>query len=119
MPKTKIPNYRMAEIYRGNHERWKKYKLSEKGFFPVFNSFKDNYVLREVSGNALKLYLYLGLMSNNQSGETWVTIESAAAYFDKTPRTISNWVNELERKNLIRKLQLKPNSVAHTFLLPY
>jgi len=36
----------------------------------------------------------------------------------KSPRTISNWLKELENKNLIIRMQLRPNGVTHTFLLP-
>lgn len=76
-------------------------------------------MLRNLSGNAVKLYIYLGLMAGNETGETWVSLDTTAAYFGKTKRAVSEWVKELEEAQLIERMQLKPNEVAHTFLLPY
>lgn len=115
----KIPNWRQAEILRKQYEEWKQDSLKEFYFFPIFETFKETFILRNISGNALRLYIYLGLMANNKTGETWVSINTIAKYFGKSTRTISSWLKELEKHNLIRRLQLEPNQVAHTFLLPY
>jgi len=114
-----LPNYRKAEIYRANYKKWKELSLENVGYFSVFQMFKEDFLLREISGNALKLYIYLGLHTGNKTGETWVTIESMAKYFKKSPRTISNWLEELIKLKLIERRQLKFNDSAHTFLLPY
>lgn len=58
-------------------------------------------------------------MSNNNTGETWVSLETIAKYFGKTTRTVSSWIEELEKCGLIKRMQLRYNGVAHTFLLPY
>lgn len=116
---NKIPNYRKAEIYRMEYSEWKNDCLKTSGYFLIFQSFKENFLLRTLSGNAVKLYIYLGLMSGNKTGETWVSIDTIAKYFDKTTRTISNWLGELEESNLIVRMQMRPNDVSHSFLRPY
>lgn len=112
-------NHRKGEIYKSNYKNWKEFSLENDGYFPIFQSFKENYLLRRVSGNALKLYLYMGLHSGNKTGESWVTIETMGSYFEKSPRTISNWIKELEELRLIVRKQLKYNESSHTYFLPY
>lgn len=114
-----LPNYRKAEIWRSNYGKWKSNSLKHLGYFPIFQSFKEEFLLKDISGNALKLYLYFGLNSGNMNGETWPSIETIAKYFDKSPRTISYWLDELEKHNLIKRIQLVPNETAHTFLMTY
>lgn len=116
---NELPNKRKAEIYRQDYNQWKSYALDQFGYFPLFQPFKETFLLKNLSGNALRLYLYLGLASGNKTGETWVSIETIALYFSKSKRTISSWLKELEEANLIKRMQLNINSVAHTFLLPY
>ncbi|HDR7327128.1 helix-turn-helix domain-containing protein [Bacillus toyonensis] len=116
---NELPNYRKAEIHRKNYKNWKDNSLENIGYFPVFQTFKESYLLQNLSGNAFKLYIYLGLQSGNKTGETWVTIETISKYFKKSPRTISNWIQELEDHKLIERLQLKPNEPSHTFLQGY
>ena len=111
------------EIINNNksiYEKWKKNTLSYKvGYFIIFQTFKDNNLLAQISGSALKLYLFLGLHTNNYSGECWVTIQKAAEYFGKDPRTISIWIKELEKLGLIERVQVKPKQPSYTFLKPY
>ncbi|MEB9335642.1 helix-turn-helix domain-containing protein [Bacillus cereus] len=114
-----IPNHGKSSIYKKKYERWKVYSLNNIGFFPIFQTFKEEYLLKHLSGNAVKLYIYIGLRSGNKTGETWVTIDHMAKYFDKSPRTISNWLQELEDHKLIKRMQLQYNEPAHTFLQPY
>lgn len=114
-----IPNRGKANMYRKKYERWKDYSLNNIGFFPVFQTFKEEYLLKHLSGNAVKLYIYIGLRTGNKTGETWITIDHMAKYFEKSPRTISNWLQELEEHNLITRMQLQYNEPAHTFLRPY
>lgn len=113
-----LSNLQKAEEYRENYKAWKESTM-KFGFFPVFLAFKDTYLLKKLSGNAVKLYIYLGLMSGNMTGETWVSIESISKYFGKSKRTISNWVKELEQENLIVRMQMEYNGVSHTYLQPY
>ncbi|MGN7300265.1 helix-turn-helix domain-containing protein [Ferdinandcohnia sp. SAFN-114] len=117
--REELPKKRQAEMNRAEYASWKKRGLNNFGFFPVFQPFKETFLLKNLSGNALRLYLYLGLMSGNETGETWVTIDTMAAYFNKSKRTISGWIKELEQAELIERMQLKPDGPAHTFLKPY
>lgn len=116
----KITNAEIAQNLRTTYSRWKNTKSERRtGFFMVYNDFKDYGLLKHISGGALKCYLFLGIVSKNDSGECWYTVESIANYFEVSPRTVSNWLKELERMNLIKKLQFHPNEPAHTFLRPY
>ena len=115
----KEPNFIKSEKYKKNYELWKNKGLLDEGYFIIFNSFMKNNILKRISGNALKLYIFLGSHSNNYSGNCWVTIDTMAKYFERTPRTISYWLKELEENNLIRRLQLEFNGPSHTYLQPY
>ena len=115
----KIPNYRKKSLLNNNYKKWKENKFETEGFFPIFISFKEEFLLKNLSGNALKLYIYLGLRSGNNTGETWISIETICKYFEKSPRTISYWLKELIDKGLISRFQLEKDSSSHTFLLPY
>lgn len=115
----KIPKIQQAKINNKEYDQWKKFALSHFGFFPIFQPFKEGFILRNLSGNALKLYIYLGLMSGNETGETWVSIETMASYFKKSKRSISGWLKELEEAELVERMQLKMNESSHTFLKPY
>ena len=115
----KLSNRRMAQIYRQDFNKWKSDALDRYGYFPIFQPFKETFLLRNLSGNALRLYLYLGLVSGNKTGESWVSIDTMAKYFGKSNRTISSWLKELEEARLIVRMQFEPNNVAHTFVQPY
>lgn len=115
----KIPNKVRAELLKKEYRAWKKAALDSTGYFPVFNEFKESFLLKSLSGGALKAYLYLGLSSKQWTGESWVTIEQLEAYFDCSSRTISNWLRELQDKGLIERMQFELNGVSYTFLRPY
>lgn len=119
MDKKKIPNYRIAKLKENEYAEWKKEALQTYGYFPVFKPFKEEFFLKNLSGNAVKLYIFLGLMSGNENGKTWVSIETMSNYFNKSKRTISLWLKELEEVRLIERMQMEPNGVAFTFLKPY
>jgi hypothetical protein len=87
-------------------------------FFVVYTDFKDIH-LKEISGGALKLYIYLGFHVNTFTGECWHSVESIAIFFGNDERTVKKWFNELEEKKLIKKIQTGYKRVANTFLLPY
>lgn len=115
----KVSKRQEADRLQSEYKEWKTNALAHFGYFPIFQPFKETHLLRNLSGNALKLYVYLGLYSANETGESWVSIDTMAAYFGKSTRTISNWVRELEKKKLIKRLQLEMDGVAYTMLLPY
>lgn len=114
-----LPNYRKAAFFEQSYSSWKSVSLIKGGYFPIFSGFKEEFLLKKLSGNAVKLYLYLGLHSGNDTGKTWVSIENMAKYFGKSPRTISNWIQELEDSHLIERMQMVKNGVSFTFLRPY
>lgn len=115
----KKTNKQLAELYKNNYSEWKKSGLENEGYFIIFNSFQKNDKLKKISGNALKLYIYLGINSSNSTGETWHSNTSISKYFNKSERTIRNWMKELEDLNLIRRMQLDYNGPSHTFLQTY
>ncbi|MBF2758193.1 helix-turn-helix domain-containing protein [Staphylococcus sp. GDY8P57P] len=114
-----LSNKQKAILQKRNYEIWKKESLENKGFFIIFNGFLDNNYLKNISGGALKLYVFLGIKSKNESGESFYNVKSISEYFGVSTRTISNWFFELERLNLIERYQLDYNNVSHTFLNTY
>lgn len=108
-----------ASLFKENYGYWKEKSLNENGFFVIFNGFLQTEILKKISGNALKLYIYLGLNSGNLTGEVWHSHKSIATYFGKSERTIRAWFKELEDLNLIQKMQLEFNGVNHVYLQPY
>lgn len=115
----KKTNKQLSEIYKNNYYKWKISGLENEGYFIIFNGFQKNNNLKKISGNALKLYIYLGINSSNSTGETWHSNATIAKYFNKSERTIRNWMNELESLNLIKRMQLEYNGPAHTYLQTY
>lgn len=112
-------NKEIAKNLRSSYSLWKEDSLQESGYFVIFNGFVENGKLKSMSGNALKLYLYLGVYANNKSGEVWHSNSKIAKYFNKSERTIRLWFQELESLNLVRKMQLEFDGEPHMFLQPY
>lgn len=108
-----------AEINKKNYEQWKKQGLDEYGFFIIFNGFVTSNKLKEISGNALKLYIYMLNYADTNTGEVWHSSKTIAKYFNKTDRTIRNWIKELEEMHLIERFQLKYNGEAHNYIQTY
>ncbi|TGE61095.1 hypothetical protein C6P21_02700 [Weissella confusa] len=102
---TKFNNWRKSQ-YRDN-----------TGFFPLFQNF--NIILQDLSPGACKLYIFLGLHSNYKTGESFYSLTKISSELDCSPRTISNWMKELEEKNLVVRKQKSLNGVSTTYLLPY
>lgn len=104
---------------RESYAAWKK-ELQEmnKPFFMIPTDFK-NIFLKDISGGALKLFLFLGFYSKYNTGESWYTIEQVASFFEKDPRTIANWFKELEDRGLIFREQKGYMMKANTFLRPF
>jgi DNA-binding transcriptional ArsR family regulator len=108
----------IATRLRKEHAHWRDQNFINKvGFFPVFSDFKS--YLPKLSGGAVSLFIYIGLHSNNQTGECYHDLDRIARYFNKSKRTIGSWFKELEEHGLIVRMQLEPNKVSHTFIRPY
>lgn len=100
------------------HMEWREYNFKNKeGFYPIFADFKD--YLNELSPGAITLFLYFGMYSNNQTGECKHTLETIAKNLNRSVRTISNWIKELEEFELIKRIQLDYNSPSRTYIIPY
>lgn len=110
------------QIFSENREEYATWKseLQEmnKPFFMIPTDFKHIF-LKEISGGALKLFLFLGFHSKYNSGESWYTTEQIATFFGNDPRTIANWFKELEDLGLIFREQKGFKMKASTFLKPF
>lgn len=114
-----ISNRDKAISQKKNYGIWKKNSLDKNGFFVIFNGFVEKDYLKKISGGALKLYIYLGIHSDNSTGESFYSLKSISQYFNVSERTISNWFKELLRLKLIQRYQLEFNGVSHTYLNVY
>lgn len=116
---NKKTNKQLSQIIKNNYNAWKNEGLSQGGYFIIFNGFQHSNKLKNISGNALKLYVYLGINSNSKTGEVWHSNTTIAKYFNKSERTIRGWMKELEDLNLIKRMQLEFNGNSHTYLQTY
>lgn len=115
-----LSNNVKGKYYKKNYSDWRTMnKAINRPFCIIYSDFIEKNLLKKINGNALKLYIFLLMNSKNETGESWYTIESMANYFDKSPRTISYWLNDLEKLGLIKRMQLNINKEAHTYLQPY
>jgi hypothetical protein len=115
--KVNLKRLKATEL-RKEHSKWRDENFFNKeGFFPVFHDFKE--FLPKMSGGAVSLFIYIGLHSNNQTGECYHDLERIAQYFNRSTRTVSTWFKELEEVGLITRMQLEMNGVSHTFIRPY
>jgi len=106
------------EALRNDHKNWKEQqKASKASFFIVYTDFKSK--LKDISGGALKLYIFLGFHANNQTGECWVSSETIANFFGNDERTAKKWFSELIELGLIERIQTGFHRIANTFFLPY
>lgn len=114
-----VSNREKAHEMQDKYREWKIQSMRESGYFLIFQGFLDNDILRNISGNGLKLYLYLGIKSSNLEGVVWYSNEKIAKYFNKSERTIRTWMNELEKLKLIKRMRLDYDGNAYTYLIPY
>lgn len=104
--------------YENLYFNWRKSQFNNRTpFFPIFKDFLP--YLKELSPGAVSLFIFLGLKSNNKLGTSFYKIETIANFFNRSTRTISNWIQDLENAHLIIRKQKKINSVSITYLLPY
>lgn len=106
-------------FYRDFYRVWKHYALSQYGYFIIFQGFDESNKLKNISGNALKLYIYLGLHANNYEGVVWHSNKKIANYFNKSERTIRAWMKELEDLKLIKRIRMEFDGNVYTHLIPY
>lgn len=84
-----------------------------------FAKVDSNFVsfLPYLKDGAVKLYLYYAAAANNESGESWHSIDTISKKLSATERSISNWNNQLESMGLIFRTGTGKRSKA-TFVLP-
>lgn len=103
---------------RSQFKLWRQLSAEDRaGFFAIYGDFLP--YLGRLSGNAIKLYVYLGLHAGNFTGECWPSVPTMARRLKKSQRTILSWLKELERCKLIMRIPGPRGEVTHTFLLPY
>jgi len=106
------------ELLEIKYRQWRKKNYQDnRGFFPIFDGFEKYFSL--ISPGAISLYVYFGMKSNTKTGVSFYSLNKIAGDFDKTPRTVSNWIQELVDIGLIFRKQKKLNSVSYTYLQPY
>lgn len=108
-----------AKRLMSEYQTWKEERQNEPGWFAIYSEFVDSRILKNISGNALRLYIYLGIRSKNMTGESWHSIGNVADYFGKSERTIAKWVEELKKVGLVERIQPTINTSSVTFLKPY
>lgn len=110
------------EIFRENrlnYAKWREELQSlNKPFFMIPTDFKHLY-LKDISGGAMKLFVFLGFHSKYATGESWYGLSEVAAFFGKDQRTVANWFQELEEIGLVFRGQQGFKMRANTFLQPY
>lgn len=107
---------RPTDVIMENWVKWKTFNQKANTiFFPIFKDFEDS-ALRDISGGACKLYIFLGLKARN-TGESWYSIQSMAEFLKVSTRTIDKWLQELEDRGLIARDRHSVSST--TYLLPY
>lgn len=114
-----LRNKEKSLILRQNFRYWKMSSLENSGYFIIFQGFEEGNKLKNISGNGLKLYIYLGLHANNYEGIVWHSNKTIAKYFGKSERTIRGWMKELEELQLIKRMRLKYDGNVYTYLQPY
>lgn len=112
-------NKEKDNIFKNNYMNWKLEALDNSGYFIIFQGLLENDILNKISGNALKLYIYLGINSNNINGVVWHSNAKIASYFGKSERTIRTWMKELDDLFLIKRMRLNYDSFVFTYLQPY
>lgn len=116
---NRLKNKEKALLMRNKYKFWKYDALDQSAYFIIFQGFLESGKLKDISGNALKLYIYLGINSNNYEGVVWHSNKKISEYFGKSERTIRTWMKELEDMNLIKRMRLEYDGIVYTYLQPY
>ncbi|MHB1628774.1 MAG: hypothetical protein ACYCVB_10460 [Bacilli bacterium] len=99
------------------YELWRTtMRTNKEGFFPIFKYFRAH--LRSLSGEALRVFIYMGMVSNNKTGEVFLSIGQIANYSGKTEEDLHDVLSELREAGLVNRLRTE-DGTAKTFLLPY
>lgn len=111
-----IPERESSDIIKDLWSNWKLFNRDAKAiFFPIFKEFGETH-LKDISGGACKLYIFLGLKSRN-TGESWYSISTMADALGVKTRTIDKWLQELSDRGLI--VRDRHSLTSTTYLYPY
>lgn len=117
LAKKNLKSKSIDNIYKSNYNQWKLNLESTKTpFFMLSKTFDEH--LREITSGALKLYLYYGFHSKNETGISWHSIETISDYFGVSEKTINNWNKELIERGLIYRDSKDNRRNKTTYLLP-
>ncbi|MGL5711403.1 MAG: hypothetical protein ACRCXT_08615 [Paraclostridium sp.] len=106
----------MCEQYDAWRKNQDKNELGSK-FFILFKDFEEH--LRDIPPGPLKLYLYYGFNSKNETGISWHSIDTIKDYFNVSEKTINNWNSELIKRGLIERESKGNSRNKTTYLLPF
>ena len=108
---------KLQDLYRTEYRRWRTQMMKEEaGFFALYQDFLP--MLSALSAPALRLYLYLGMHSNNWTGESWHSLAKMANELHMDPRTVRRALQELTDQGLIARVQRSPRAPTYTYLRP-
>jgi len=117
--KSDFEKKEISNRHRKEYTDWINENSKNKKPFFALNTDFESFLLKNISGGALKLYIYLGFRAKYYTGELWESIPAIAEYFEKDVRTVANWFSELESIGLISRYQFGFKRSANTFLNPY
>ena len=95
--------------------KWKETKKKTNGYILIANELEE--YLKNLKKPSLNLYIFYAIHSNNQTGESFYSLEQISKVLGVSIKTISNWNKELEEVGLIKRKQ-QYNKSARTFLQP-
>ncbi|WP_294395614.1 helix-turn-helix domain-containing protein [uncultured Clostridium sp.] len=117
LAKKDSSNKSIDNIYKSNYKQWKVNLEKNKTPYFMLSKVFDKH-LREITSGALKLYLYYGFHSKNDTGVSWHSIETISDYFQVSEKTINNWNKELIERGLIHRDSKDNRRNKMTYLLP-
>uniref|UniRef100_UPI000B1104B5 helix-turn-helix domain-containing protein n=1 Tax=Sulfobacillus thermosulfidooxidans TaxID=28034 RepID=UPI000B1104B5 len=107
----------VQEKYRRDYRQWRSDLIrKEAGFFALYQDFLP--LIKELSAPALRVYLYIGMHSNNWTGESWHSLSTIAKILQMDPRTVRRALQELVERNLVARVQKTPRGRTFTYLRP-
>lgn len=106
------------ELIKDYYSSWRtSNKSTNAPFAAIYSSFKDAH-LATLEPGALRLYLYFSFSADNNTGQSWHSIQKIAHFFNAQTRTIDNWIRSLVDADLIYRERVDKHSHT-TFIIPY
>lgn len=97
-----IKNPIKGNLYNDNSNPERPKKLANKPFYQLYKGGSFDYIREKMTENgpAMAVWWELVNLMDNQ-GAVMVSQQALADFFNKTPRTVRNWINWLENEDLI------------------